>query len=785
MSRGPRCSFVAFGTRGDVQPLALLATAFAEAHAASVTFVTHDAHAALLAAPLRAAAVRFVGIRRVTRAVRKRARPYAFSVRSSLPAAAWRGQAPPARGWHSEPAAREECVRAVAHAFAHDDAQGSSRGALIVCNLFALEGWHLAERLRVPCVVAAPYVVPYSMPAAFAALLRRELPALCAALRSAPDSRTGWRDVEHWMWPLWTERWGDWRTDRLGLPSLPLSACEEAGDGALAALPPPTPLLYGFSEALVDRPGYWPPAAEATGFWHAPPGWEAGSAPYEPPAMLRAFLDAPETQPVVLVTFGSMASLDGAVPHPRTLLTAIAAALAASRLRGVLLMDAGSALAAAWRAGSLDALPPSAPASFCGGWTHMLGVAASVPHGWLLPRCIAALHHAGSGTAAAAAAAGVPQVTCPLMYDQHFWAEKLAYLGVAPPPLSRARLVDADPRSVEATSAATELAAALTAATSPVMRTRAAELAATLRAEDGIASAVATLARHAARGDAAAAASAAAELLLPPLPCNEVADDDLDAPDVTPLVRVSLPGGQEVAAVSPEETEFLHREVFDHDVYLRHGFGAALPRGAVVLDVGANVGLFALRLAALFASHDDERAMVHALEPLPACFAALQANTRALRCVRAHRVGVVAAAAPGEHAAFTFFPRMAGNSTLHPEEKAALQRGAVDERFWAGARRVRCPVTTLSAYMAEHLAPAQQIALLKIDVEGAELDALRGVASSDWCRINAVVAEVHDVDRRADAVESLLRAAGFTRIITDEAVEGAPASCVTVYARRD
>ena len=445
-------------------------------------------------------------------------------------------------------------------------------------------------------------------------------------------------------------------------------------------------------------------------------------------------------------------------------------------------MDAGSALAAAWRAGSLDA--PSAPASFCGGWAHVLGVAASVPHGWLLPRCVAALHHAGSGTTAAAAAAGVPQVTCPLMYDQHFWAEKLAYLGVAPPPLSRARLIDADPRSVEAASAAAELAAALTAATSPAMRARAAELAATLRAEDGIASAIASLARHAARGDAAAAASAAAELLLPPRPCDD-ADDDSDAPDATPLVPVSLPGGLEVVAVSPEETEFLHREVFEDDVYLRHGFGAALPRGAIVLDVGANVGLFALRLAALFASRIDEDALVHALEPLPACFAALQANTRALRCVRAHRVGVVAEASPAAHAAFTFFPRMAGNSTLHPDEKAALQRGAVDERFWAGARRVRCPVTTLSAFMAEHLPPAQQVSLLKIDVEGAELDALRGVASADWRRIDAVVVEVHDVDRRADAVEALLRAAGFTRIVTDEAVEGAPASCVTVYARRD
>ena len=696
----------------------------------------------------------------------------------------WRGQAPPERGWHSEPAAREECVRAVAQAFAEERAEDASAGALLVCNLFALEAWHLAEYLHLPCVVAAPYVVPYAMPPAFASLLRAELPSVCAALRSAPDDRLGWRDVEHWMWTLWTERWGDWRADRLGLPSLPLSAAEDAGGGAAALLPPPTPLLYGFSESLVDQPGYWPPAVQVTGFWHAPPGWEAGTAvQYEPPAELRSFLDAPGA-PVVAITFGSMASMDGVMPYPRATLSVIAAALAEAGLRGVLLLDAGSALAAAWRAGSLDALPSSAQTSFCGGWAHVLGVAASVPHAWLLPRCAAVLHHAGSGTTAAAAAAGVPQLTCPVMYDQHFWAEKVAYLGVSPPPLSRARLFDADPRSGDGAIATTELVAALRAATSPAVRACAATLTATLRTEDGVAAALATLTSHAARGDAAAAASAAAELLVPPDLPEDIGKDDAEG--ASALVRVTLPGGLTITAVSPEETEFLYREVFVHDVYLRpHGFGAALPRAAVVLDIGANVGLFALRLAALFAARGDETARIHALEPLPACFAALQANTAALRCVQAHRMGVVAACAPGAHATFTFFPHMAGNSTLFPAEKDALQRGAVAEHFWAGARRVRCPVTTISAYMAEQLAADGRVALLKLDVEGAELLALHGVSAADWPRIDAVVAEVHDVDCRPLAVASLLRDAGFTRVATEAAAEGAPASCVLVYARRD
>ena len=55
----------------------------------------------------------------------------------------------------------------------------------------------------------------------------------------------------------------------------------------------------------------------------------------------------------------------------------------------------------------------------------MLGVVGSVPHDWLLPRCAVVLHHAGSGTVAAALRAGVPQVTCPCMFDQHTWAVRL------------------------------------------------------------------------------------------------------------------------------------------------------------------------------------------------------------------------------------------------------------------------------------------------------------------------------------------------------------------------
>ena len=51
---------------------------------------------------------------------------------------------------------------------------------------------------------------------------------------------------------------------------------------------------------------------------------------------------------------------------------------------------------------------------------HLYG-GGDVPHQLLLPYCAAVLHHAGSGTTAAALQCGTPQVSCPLHFDQPFW----------------------------------------------------------------------------------------------------------------------------------------------------------------------------------------------------------------------------------------------------------------------------------------------------------------------------------------------------------------------------
>ena len=51
----------------------------------------------------------------------------------------------------------------------------------------------------------------------------------------------------------------------------------------------------------------------------------------------------------------------------------------------------------------------------------LVHVVDHVPHGWLFPRCAAAVHHGGAGTTAASTAAGIPTGIVPFFGDQPYW----------------------------------------------------------------------------------------------------------------------------------------------------------------------------------------------------------------------------------------------------------------------------------------------------------------------------------------------------------------------------
>ncbi|MDP4511269.1 glycosyltransferase [Nonomuraea turcica] len=209
----------------------------------------------------------------------------------------------------------------------------------------------------------------------------------------------------------------------------------------------PVTVLQAFSTHVLPRGLDYPSWVPTTGFWYLPaaPGWT-------PPAELSAFLQAGE--PPVCIGFGSMAGTD-----PRRVGRIVAEAVKLAEVRAVLVSG--------WGGIHLDDLPDT-----------ML-LLDQAPHDWLFPRMAAIVHHGGSGTTGAALAAGRPQVICPFVADQPFWASRMHAAGIAPAPQPQRRLT---PHS---------LAAAITAAaTDQGMAERADNLGARIRAENGVHTAV-------------------------------------------------------------------------------------------------------------------------------------------------------------------------------------------------------------------------------------------------------------------------------------------------------
>ncbi|KAL1534284.1 sterol 3-beta-glucosyltransferase isoform X4 [Salvia divinorum] len=215
MRTKPIVAFMAFGTKGDVYPIAAIAAAFAsDQKHYEVAFVTHSAHENMK---------RHLGAKRISY----------FSI-SSPPVLSFCqdhdhggsiDESFPRQKKEITRKHRQECVSVFERIYGEDPVMD---GDLVFINFFALEGWSLAELFHVRCVVVAPYVVPYSAPTSFERQFRNELPLLYKYLREAPSSKIGWEDVIHWMWPLFNEDWGKWRSLDLNLSFLPFTVVRGA-----------------------------------------------------------------------------------------------------------------------------------------------------------------------------------------------------------------------------------------------------------------------------------------------------------------------------------------------------------------------------------------------------------------------------------------------------------------------------------------------------------------------------------------------------------------------------
>lgn len=213
---------------------------------------------------------------------------------------------------------------------------------------------------------------------------------------------------------------------------------------------------------------------------------------------------------------------------------------------------------------------------------------------------------------------------------------------------------------------------------------------------------------------------------------------------------------------SDQEAIQLAIEVLELRVYERFGvLQRALQRPrALLLDVGANLGLASIAIARLATNPLH----VIAVEPVRAVCDVLRRNLAMSDAVRSFDVLQMAVAdSSADSLALHFCTSMPGESTLLLAEVTQMQMLARGRVECFVQQEVRC--TTVSRLL--DIADGDEPVILKVDVEGSELAVLRGVEARHWPRIVAVLMEVHDVDGRLDDCVTILRREHFGAICVE------------------
>jgi len=234
--------------------------------------------------------------------------------------------------------------------------------------------------------------------------------------------------------------------------------------------------------------------------------------------------------------------------------------------------------------------------------------------------------------------------------------------------------------------------------------------------------------------------------------------------------------------------------------------GLDLPDGGTVIDVGANIGMFAIA-----AGHRAKKLRLVAIEPIPILHQALKRNVEENPHLFEADIRLIRRGLSKDDSEsvveFAYFANFPSDSTRYLDgkrvefERAFETFGTQTERRvrkvipgmvgrgigtianevvkhipvgrlgrWAsdrftGIEKVRCEMTTLATVIDEL---EGVIDVLKIDVEGAEIDVIAGARMDQWHRVRQIVLEGNDLDGRRDRLCSMLHERGFTKQVFAE-----------------
>jgi FkbM family methyltransferase len=176
-------------------------------------------------------------------------------------------------------------------------------------------------------------------------------------------------------------------------------------------------------------------------------------------------------------------------------------------------------------------------------------------------------------------------------------------------------------------------------------------------------------------------------------------------------------------------------------------------QATVTLDIGANVGFHSL-----LAGHANPAGRVYAFEPVPATLERLR---RHIALNGLENVECIAAAVGASDGATSLYVGEAGipvGASLSAEFVEQVRQAAA-VRLAERVETLTVPLMTIDRFVAER--SISRVDLVKLDVEGAEPQALQGMRAVLRRDRPAIICEVLEDGRTAPALEDALRPFGY------------------------
>lgn len=287
------------------------------------------------------------------------------------------------------------------------------------------------------------------------------------------------------------------------------------------------------------------------------------------------------------------------------------------------------------------------------------------------------------------------------------------------------------------------------------------------------------------------------------------------------------PGSESERAVRAHIAAVTQRYIYmaghvEEEYFSDRGLALKIPKGAVIVDVGAHFGLFSMSCfeqSGLTSKH-------FCFEPVPqiraVCNATMAGLDPAGDRLKVFPYGLSDREGQVEFTYVAACPELSGYKDVAFEREKNLSTGTQIERYYdpdcpeyfrkafppiflylprligapliglmydmvmasrPATELVQCELRRLSEVLAgEEVGPI--IDVLKIDVEGAELDVLRGISAEDWAKVQVAVIEVHDKNGNLAPVREILCANGLDDISVEQDLITKPLMIWQILARR-